>query len=1057
MGQRKALVFADVARFADYVRLGYPQARAQRGFTLYSVADPEHPRRTLLLLLGHAPRRFRMMEALSSLFSGASFDDVFQHVHVWEDLDAGTLSLKREGERDWTTLHIRERRHTEALIELISLAPVSDPQPPPVMLCLADSVSALRRLLLDSMALGNDRLALAAVGEQVLLRIESPSWFLIERTLDEGSIALFVPLPESGGRAWLPWGWRHPLGALWGRSEADAGEEWLLFQVGQRRIRLAPPRWQDVYDAADVVLDFSSTSTALAEAELTERFTVPVRLSPRARPAEPALWLVEADERAALERMLLSLDEADLEDLLIAPVQSSDGGPIRYFLRERRAGQGRQLLDAKARGFAPWQGLNDLFVPAELALEPRLRRDRYRQLFALGGGRLTVLAPPPGGGPVERLQIPSAAFAPLHRLVDFTLTAEAPRIEALQARSLFEFGTYGRATARPDLFKASPRSRTDRSETDPQSTPSKPTAAPTADAPAPEPATPARPDAPARPDRPLTALQQEERELERALIEEPTAERWTALQECKASLRKHDDAVICGLEAWWLTDARYTAEVREALLETVEAQLGLSGSPSARIRQLQAQPRAARSTLALAFSGHGLPPGQIPGWLAQAEGRLRDIAPQLSKKARWLAWGELWRHNRDVRSQARLRETILRELDTDGVSVQDIPPFIQERLLNDRSLEQSDASGESRQVLRNLQVLSEGLESLREPLRSGGQAALARVWRRAGRADMSTRALEAARRGSQPPLVMAWIEMQAAESSAPSEAEHRQEAYQRHCASLDRYTVEDLDRYAAALAARRADADLDAFLSADNVERLFPRLSRCGLPALEDPLQRMVTARQGNQRELFEAAARALLHAAIERLQHGGELIELSRLVFQAVREIAAFEKMTRQDTLTKVYQSAASKMVKQLHQQPAEYFAIMLQISLTRGLIELKQQGAGLRALSTAASRLSDAEDGPTLDLVDMSASLLRAIEGLPLDQRAPPIQQLLAAITKKVPKLLDLRTTGSTLQMLQLLDQLCEAAVSKDQLTLTRFRQYQDLDELLTRERVLREDFCI
>ena len=45
----------------------------------------------------------------------------------------------------------------------------------------------------------------------------------------------------------------------------------------------------------------------------------------------------------------------------------------------------------------------------------------------------------------------------------------------------------------------------------------------------------------------------------------------------------------------------------------------------------------------------------------------------------------------------------------------------------------------------------------------------------------------------------------------------------------------------------------------------------------------------------------------------------------------------------------------------------------------------------------------------------------------------------------------------MLKLLDQLCEASVSKDRITLSRYRRYQDLDELQIRERVLTEDHCL
>ena len=1053
MSQRKALVFSDVARLADYVRLGYPRAQSKRGFILYEVTDPEAPRRTLLLLVGHSPRRFSMMEALSSLFSGTDLDDLFTHATIREDDDG--LALRRDGSRAWTPLRVRDRMHSSTLIELVSLSAVSDPAPPQTALFLADDLATLSRIVVDSLALGNDRMALAAVGEQVLLRAEAPSWFLIERTLDAGGVQIFTPLADSGGRVWLPWGQAHPLGALWNHSEADAGEEWLLFQVGRRRLRLAPPDWRDVYDAADIELDFSSTAVSLAAAALEERFCVSVRLSPRARPAEPALWLVEEADRDALDRLLLSLDEADLEDLLIAPVRPESGGPLRYFLRERRAGQGRQLLGGAAQPFAPWQGISDLFLPADMALEPRLRRDRYRSLFGLGGGSLTVLAPPPGGGPVERLSVPTRAFAPLHKLVDFQLTAEAPRIEALQARSLFEFAPYSQAPSRPDLLQSAPRGRAQApGKPQPSASPGKPEAQrPRAERSRRAPL----PKVPSHTPAALSVLQEQEQRLEREIIDAPTAERWTGLGEVKSQLGKHDDVVTCAAEAWWLTEDRYEDEALEELLEAFELQLGLGGSASARCRALS-QSKDARATLAYAFHGRGLPPGQVSGWLSTAERGLRQTEGLLPKKVRWLAWGELWRNNHDVRSQARVRESILGALDRDGVSTLDIPSFIQQRLLQDRALSPDEGSGESHSAQQNLSALAADLEGLPGDTRSGALAALGRAWYGAGRPDIGQSHLDAAQSPRNSDLVTAWVALQACEAlagSAPAAAEAQRVHFVQLSHALNPYTRKKLASFADQLATRRGDADADAFLSVDNVQRLFPTFARSGLPELDAQLKRMKVARQSNQQDAFRAASNGLLGDATEQLKKGADLRELGRVLFEAVHEIIGFEKRNQDDKLTRRYQEAAGQMLKHLRGE-TDFFALQLQISLGRGLIELKQHATGARALDAAIAGLRAAPDMITLDLTDTAAAALRAVESLPIDQRAAPLRALVATIRGALPTLADRLSSGSMLQLLQLLDQLCTSSSSKDQLTLTRFRQYQDLDEMLIRERVLREDFC-
>ncbi|MEL6342405.1 MAG: hypothetical protein AAFV53_04685 [Myxococcota bacterium] len=1073
MGKRKALLFTDVARFADYIRLGYPEAGSKRGFTLYEVAWPDAPRQSALILLGHSARRWGLLDRLSNLFTNLDLGEVFQQIEVIESEEG--LDWKQPTGR--VPLAIRRKRTSHHLIELVELVPWKAEPPPGPILFVSNDVKAFGRLLIDSMTLGNDRILVAAAGEEQIARIEAPSWFLLDRCLEDdiGAFELFYPMPEAGGRVWLPWGWRHPLAALWSQSEADDPDRWLLFRPGQRRALMKPPAWQDVYDVADLDLDFSSTAAVMEPTSIEDRFSVPVRLSPRARPAEAELWLLEEAERDALESMLRSLDEADLSELLIAPIRPAGGGPMRYLIRERHAGKGRRFLSLDARGFAPWQGLAELLIPAEMGIEPRLRRDRYRSLFSLAGGTLTILVPRAGApAQVDILQVAVSAFSPLSQFVDFILTAHAAQIEALQARNLFAFAPYTQAPARPDLLHRGPGGRSQRSAGG-----AYPASRSGTSSQAGRSGGPRRDDDPEKRARrrregpqpilegALNELQKEERTLERALIESPSAEQWWALQTIKRNLGKRDDAVICAIEAWWLSEARYEEDAARNLQDALADQLALKGSPSARCRQLLSMGRADKNqTFAYAFQSRGLPAGQLESWLERAEQMLREHEVRLPKKARWLAWGEIWRRNQDVRNQARVREQLLAALDSEGVSTGDVPTFILERLLADRALqpsveeEEETSSVELQQALQNLDQLESGLEMLPSPLREGALASVGRSWFQLARADRGRRSLERSQQGSTPPpVISAWGMLMSAEAlhrSAPSEAEQLRQQFQRQLGEMDAFIADQLREVEQEQVLRRVQEDPSAFLSAERVDRLFPQLGTPRHTDLAARLDEMQKARKKNRQAPFAEAAQAFLQGAVQLVNDGNpDLRELSRLLFLAVREIGTMEKLAGQKGLTRHFSQASQNIMRRVGGEN-DFFSILLQISLSRGLAMLKSYTTAQSPLKKALQNLREA-DFITLDLTDAASAALLAIELLPIERRAALVKQVLDAIRHQIPQLPDLASTPSTLNMLRLFDQLNEAASSKDQLTLARYRQYQDLDELLIRERILTEDHCL
>ena len=120
MGGRKALLFADVERFVDYVRLGCPRSSSTKGFELIEVTWPASGQRSLVLL-GHRAKPWHLLQRTSEVF-GHDPSTVLQHIEIITD-DEAVLWLDA-GERRPCIVHSRRGAHT--LIELVELQPWRD-------------------------------------------------------------------------------------------------------------------------------------------------------------------------------------------------------------------------------------------------------------------------------------------------------------------------------------------------------------------------------------------------------------------------------------------------------------------------------------------------------------------------------------------------------------------------------------------------------------------------------------------------------------------------------------------------------------------------------------------------------------------------------------------------------------------------------------------------------------------------------------------------------------------------------------------------------------------
>lgn len=1048
MAGEPILVFDGVEEFAAYVRLSCPPHR-QEDLSLTVVAHPTGQQSPVFLLAGHTPPdTHRALLEQQRLFV------------------PGTI---RHGERGiewcthptvWQHTPVLHRMTAQTLLSLVDVVVHPDPPQPKLLICMSQQPEALGRFVVDSMALGNDRLAIAQVSSWTVLRIESPSWFVIEQSLDRTDLDLFTPIDGSANALWVPWGWRHPLAAMWRQIQRPNPHDWLLFRSQQPPLRLREPRWRDLYEVSDVTLAFETTAQTLSPTTLPTRFSIPVHLAPRAQPPEAVLWMVPQGERAVLETLLSSLDEQDLDDLLIAPVQSDNG--TAYFLRERQLGKGRNLLDANMEGFATWQGIDQLFVPTQCGIEPRLRRDQYRTLFDLQPGHLTVLRTT--AQQTQLLHVPTAAFVPFRRLVDFILSAYSQKIKSLQAEILFDFAPYNQAPSRP----IAPAVRERRPRPNPQPQPQQ--------RPKPKPTTPVAP--PTKRFHPpgahtrlskeqLSALEQQEQTLERSIIQSPSLTAWEMLMSVKSDLDKPEDAIQCALETWWLTASTDDDQIHDHLREQLTAFLKLHGDINAQQRAIAAVQEPLLRTLTTALFCRKVPAQNLSDWLSLAAKRIENNESQMPKKVLWLAWGEVWRHNNDTRGQERIREDLLQRLNQEGITSIDVPRFIQRRLLLERQVQRNDLNPDSHsQAMYNLSLVEESSVALTGKVHEAMTMSMDRHWHQMEQHHRAPRRTQRRADTDDDVLLKAWGHLQLRERYASTSATQR--AYlqdlelQKLLQLFDRYVVERFQGIAETMVGRRLNTSADSFLSQDNTAQLFPIIHGNQGGQLHVFFTMMRNAQHRNDRNGFELAAHHLLTEAIshtERIDPNDQhtLIVMGRFLAMASREIIAHQRHVGDERLTQYYCNTVNTIQATLH-NIGGFFSVVVQATIARTLIALQNPQQGMQSLHQAQSALRNLqrESLNTIDVTDSCTTLLQAIQNLPLDQRGPHLRILIETLSAVVPHLPDQASTINRLLLLQTLDQICETAVSKDLLALTRFRQYQDLDELIFRERLLHENFC-
>ena len=545
--------------------------------------------------------------------------------------------------------------------------------------------------------------AVASLG-RFLLQIDAPSFFLTERWEGDG-----LPVYRHTSRAnlWIRLGWRHP----WEKWFEQPG--FLAPSSAEQITLIEPHAWwsvsrrafRDIFEGIDL-LPPGADEVSWIPSESAPRFKVPLRWGTRAVSRDAALWLLSEDDLGRLEDLLGLLPDTDIGNLQIAFLRDEDGEEC-FVVREIIGGRSRKHLNF-GQGFSSYAGFSNLFTPTDRLLEPPIRRDQYARLFELSSGQTTLLKPI-GREPREGMQVvrfSEGSFRPLTSLIDYLVQGAKRVLEDALGRSILELGSLATLPSRPAAASPKPPPLPKRRRPPKAAPDAEPDVAPEQEtAPEPKKGTPKR-----RKTREVEAIEVEEKAPE--LKEEETRERdavaafedpaaWSELANVKRLSGRFEMAVACLEHALWLSTDEDAAELWQAL----QRALLQAGEKGALTRGLQAR----ASVLAFIADAPELEPMALARRLPDVVKRLREAAPQLSKKARWFLWTRALRWTNDRVEIVHLRETLLGELSMRGVSEIDSFPFVR-RHLRDRQ-----GSEEISPKLRGfLSMLSEGVARIEQ-------------------------------------------------------------------------------------------------------------------------------------------------------------------------------------------------------------------------------------------------------------------------------------------------------------------------------------------------------
>lgn len=964
-------------------------------------------------------------------------------------------------------VHVRRGDRLTAMVGAVG-APTCEA--PETVVFWVENAAVLNRLVTRSLQLGCDRLQLATVttggSKATLLRAEQPSFFVVDEVLSDPLVTVFIP--QASGQLYVPYGMTHPLIDLWRGHGLAGGEAFFFHGAGPAAsISLVSSiHWEDVYSLLDYVVEGSDADERWqAITGLLPRFVIELHLAPAHKRREPQLWLLRAAERERLEQLLGVTADADLAALHFSGQRTSSGEEL-FLLRERLLGTGRQYLDFGGVELGPYAGYPNLFVPVDVELDPQLRRDRYREIFDLHAGELTLVWPGTEGR-VRIVKVSDGSFKPLPELVDYIIGESAETLTALVARSVFTFERLSVAPTRPLRGDRVPSDKPERraDETSELASPREVRPAPSDPTPNASPAV-AAPQAIVRsePPSPRSGLERREAALEGQLITNgQTVSSWRALGEAKLAVGKHREALLSFREALWLCFAE-GADRRPIAARLRDLLLGDSALDLRRAEALAVVPDAPVDAIWLyVVSGaelmeiEGPAGGQRRRWLATATEVLESRGSELPTKVRWMMWRALLSVSRDAIAEAKIRETLLDQLTDKGVSPDDVPTFIQDRIYQSRFLEHSDddVDPESHHALALVEAIEADLgEASDGVLAQVGRAVLAYAFERLGAHERAVKAFDEAARFFSDTTVgaidRAWIALYLGATAELEQAGLGQAwmdlatelASQHASGSLAHGELEVIRE--SILVRASADSPTEFFAPA-KFRALFADSSRYRQASkIRDELEMLVSIGAfaqalGKLEELAERSAVGPSPLDVRQFAWlVGPVVAVLRRIGRVAEGVAILAKLDRASK----HSSGRSMMV---------LYQTLFRIKIAEGYLELGEETRGVELLTKVLGAAWRSQDMALLDHLDMLGAALEAIEVAPVKRRSGPALEVLRGLFIAQPHPSD--GPGYRPVKLRLIDHCVEVALSKEKLSLKRFKNYLDEDEFHVRNRLVND----
>lgn len=1050
-----------------------------------------------------------------------------------------------------------EMTHTNVkLLALLPLKPWSMIPPmeqlDPLLFWVNDSQIAVN-LVKDHFKLNRDQIDFAVLEEaehqSIVFKVHDPSYFLVQRyahsltshLIDDTSnhhqqsVLLFYPLKPN---VYVEWGSEPALAERWISDLKESSQATILLRM---KLVLEPLvleglSWQSVYDLSSFELsaDLSShTNQWHVKVDHQLHFTIPMSLEWRSRSVEPELWLIEADSFEGLQQKLSLVDQEDLKSLLIS-VQVTGEGHQRFFLRERPGVNGSQVyLELGGQGFATYMGFHNLYLPIDVELQPRLRRDQYAPLFGLKHNELTVLTLNRGvlSGPnrkklsidqtkIERFS--EQSFEPLQALVHYVISAASERIQSAEKRSVFNLSRYLDASSMlksPELEALSRllAPKIPNLSSSPQVKAQKSLSGGVA-------STPSKTQLERDPHPPLLSPAQEEKisvsdqahqSSSTGLTEfkiDTQAIRRKRIAERLGELLKEDAHLLTHREDIWLELAellKLNDELRQSIEASIEAlwlfrrgQRERYHSVITRIREGIAQwysklyPKATHlSEIPLDEGGvqiiendsnfcsscgaiyalfliEELPAEQRPALLSRLLSLTESKSSRWGKKAFWYFWSTVARLNQDQRLFARKREHLLNLLNEEGVTRLDLPRLIVDHLEAYKSLtpikyqeEQEDdglQTGELQLGIKYLEMIrikltgdasSDALRWLKVPV----NMLLARSFHEhmlfKERDEALTHVFSGLAELTGP--IRGWVLILLTRTQELIPQKKLQECNHRYHELVSSLTHEDQNRLQTLVGHisqrnQRKRSSLRAALSRTPVkQRLFNNFDPESHPELQ---------------LAFEMLEKSLLSTGVE--EHVKHLKTLIDLMIRGLgdrddlRPIAYY--LTRLDEYSgKLKWSGESatclELFDSLELTLKDHFALTsgynfyLNLSLlTNSELQIKfgEEKHALNQIDWLLNQLSQ-QDGVWLDQLDSASVALRAIESISYEQREAFIENVSDGLIECIIQ----QHLRDNLLICNFLEQLVEVAMSKEKLTVNRFKDYCDQEELSLRDALLND----